>query len=150
MTTDVLASVLQIREPLPLTIRTMLEQMRWRSMRGAVVYVGGHDLRFRHPAAGHDEETRGTVNEWKSGAGVEFDVGVTFRVNGKPGERWTITVVYTASDNYSVWLWAQNGEGGPSLIERVDGVYCEELAHTVESVYDRAIETRNGGFIPLD
>jgi len=35
------------------------------------------------------------------------------------------------------------------VLARVEDVYCDCLQSVIESVYDRAIEEHNSGFIPL-
>ncbi|MCA1997017.1 MAG: hypothetical protein LDL56_07300 [Armatimonadetes bacterium] len=79
-------------------------------------------------------------------------MGLQFRVNGRRGWVWTMTVAYEPDDTYTVWLTAGRRVDGILQLNELScerDVYCDELQGTVEAVYDAAIQTHNGGFIKL-
>ena len=132
---------------LPQTIAVMLQQLRFdRYLSSATTLVGAPlaQIGYRHPAEGRECETRGNRSEFVGGR-VHFTVGLEFPVNGKPGEDWRMCVAYEGDDTYSVWIWGNEGE-----IDHAAGVYNSDLHRVVVDLYDEAIRTRNGGFIPLD
>ena len=133
---------------LPRTIATLLHQLRfWRLLQAATTLVGAprNEITYRHPAHGHQEETRGSRSAFNSGTGsVDYTVGIEFPVNGKIGEDWRMAIAYEGDDTYHAWLW---GEAG--VIEHSSDLYAENLVEAVVELYDGAIRERNQGFIPL-
>jgi hypothetical protein len=142
----------------PETIETMIQQLGGRNINSATCYVGAHNISWKC-----DERFGEYRSSFKSHVRddglINWDVGLFFRVNGKKGAGWFMVVSYEPDDTYSVWLVRQR-----SLSERMesrqldklgevlahrDDVYGDELKHTVEEMYDRAILEHNDGWIPL-
>lgn len=138
----------------PYTIRTIIEQMGGRGLRGALVYCGAHQLTYKCPRV--EMEARPGSRSCVTPEGLlDYEVGLTFRVNGKHRQHWTMLVAYEPDDTYSVYLWRKAtpseqraGIYGVAL-DRRDDVYNDNLQEVVERVYDSAIKKHNNGFIPL-
>ncbi len=126
----------------PYTIRTMLAQLG-TGLYGGICYCGGNYFVYKHPDYNQDRECRPDTPSRFADDRVNFDIGVSFDVNGKPGEDWKMAVTYEQDDTYSVWLWSKNG-----LLDSRDCVYWDALQSAVEQMYDKAIKKHNGGFIP--
>jgi hypothetical protein len=123
----------------PYSIQAIMEQLR-HGMVGALEYVGGHELFFNHPPNGRDHECRSSFRSHVGENGMlKYEVGLSFRVNGRPGENWRMTVAYEPNDTYTVWL-VRNHTGRQlpmfEVLARMDQVNSEDLHHAVESVYD--------------
>jgi hypothetical protein len=58
-------------------------------------------------------------------------------------------VTLEPSDTYDVRLVNLTAPIEDQVIEHRQDVYCDDLQHAVERVYDKAIESRNEGFIPI-
>src|ERR1044072_5680694 len=137
----------------PYTIRTIIEQMGGLGLSGAPVYCGAHQFAYKCRAV--EMECRSAFRSRETDHGLlDYDVGLTFRVNGKRGQNWTMLVAYEPNDTYSVWLWRKGapseqaaGKYGVVLATR-DDVYCDTLKETVERMYDEAIRKHCRGFIP--
>lgn len=127
-----------------------MEQLR-HGMVGALDYVGGHELFFNHPTNGRDHECRSSFRSriCENGS-LEYEVGLSFRVNGKPGENWRMTVAYEPDDTYTVWLLRDALRRQLSVshvLASMDQVSSEDLQHAVESLYDKAIKATEGDFV---
>lgn len=138
-------------ERLPDTINAIIQQMGGRGITGAFVYVGAG--RIVHKCPRQEGECRSGYRSRVTPEGlIDYDVGIQFTVNGKPGELWKMVVAYEPDDSYSVWLWTNKssvpGKMG-EVIEHREDIYCDNLKQCVEAMYDRAIQARNQGFIPL-
>lgn len=138
----------------PYTIRTIIEQMGGRGLRGALVYCGAHQLTYKCPPV--EREARPGRSSTVTPEGLlDYEVGLTFRVNGKQRQHWTMLVAYEPDDTYSVYLWRKATPGEQkrgiygAVLDRCDDVYWEDLKDVVEGMYDSAIKEHNGGFIPL-
>lgn len=139
---------------LPYTIRTIIAQCGGMGLRGAFTYVGAHQFTFKCPQ--REGECRSSYRSKVTDEGlVDYDVGLTFRVNGRPTQGWRTMIVYEPDDTYSVWLWRRTkptelkaGKGGV-VIDNCGDVYFDSLKEVVERMYDRAIKEHNDGFIPL-
>lgn len=131
-----------------------MEQLR-HGMVGALNYVGGRELFFNHPPDGRDHECR---SSFRSHVGVNgrlnYEVGLSFRVNGKPGEHWQMTIAYEPDDTYTIWLLCNAGRRQlrAGLVSEVlasrDQVNGEDLQHAVESIYDEAVKAPRG-LVPM-
>jgi hypothetical protein len=140
---------------LPYTIRTIIEQMGGSGLRGAMVYVGASTRTYKCPRVEGECRPDYPSRRTENGEGlIDYQVGLSFKVNGKRGQGWTMIVAYEADDTYTVWLWKRirrpryTGQVGEVLAEH-RGVYCDQLKSTVEQTYDEAIRQHCGGFIPL-
>lgn len=127
----------------PYSIQHIMEQLR-HGMVGALDYVGGHELFFTHPPDGRDHECRSSSHSHidKNGS-PKYEVGLSFRVNGKAGEHWRMTIAYEPDDTYTVWL-VRNLERRQSTLSEVlasmEQVSSDDLQHVVESIYDEAVK----------
>lgn len=146
-------------QPIPYTIGVILDQLGGRGITGALVYCGASTPGYKCPP-GDGECRSGYRSKVTPNGSVDYDVGLSFRVNGKRGENWTIIVAYEPDDTYSVYLWRrvryttaqllrdpENTRIGEVIAEHHD-VYCDELKRIVEQTYDNSIKTFNQGFIP--
>jgi len=138
---------------LPDTIRTIIAQAGGHSLRGAFVYIGAYDYSYRC-AELHGEYRSGRPSRLVIDHGrgyVDYEVGLQCQVNGKRGRAWTLIITYEPDDTYTVWLIEGRGERSAEsmVLARVEDVYCDTLQSVIESVYDRAIQEHNDGFIPL-
>jgi hypothetical protein len=140
-------------DSLPETIRTIIAQAGGLGTRGAFAWVGAS--RFKYLCARPDGEYR---SSWPSrfaiadGLGtVEFDVGLAFAVNGRPGRDWGMVIAYEPDDLYTVWLAERHAGRLPdtAMLGCRRDVDCESLQWTVEDIYDRGIIEHNEGIIPL-
>jgi hypothetical protein len=121
-------------------------------MVGALDYVGGHELLFTHPSNGRDHECRSSFHSHVGENGnPKYEVGLSFRVNGKPGEKWRITIAYEPDDTYTVWLVRDLVVRSfiSEVLASMDQVNSDDLQHAVESIYDEAIKTSERDMIPL-
>ena len=82
---------------------------------------------------------------------VDFEVGLRFKVNGKPGNNWVMIIAYEPDDTYSVWLIEGHAgrKPGSMVLACHRDVYCDMLRQVIEQTYDQAIRDHNQGFIPL-
>jgi hypothetical protein len=137
----------------PQTISTILAQLG-RGLHGALVYVGAEGVVHRCHAREGECRSRFRSNVGAEGV-VNFDVGIKFRVNGKPSERWSMVIAYEGNDTYTVYLWrcataAEKAAGlEGAVIESSNDVYAQNLKGVVERMYDDGLKARNGGFMPL-
>jgi hypothetical protein len=135
----------------PYSIQNIMEQLR-HGMVGALDYVGGHELFFNHPPNGRDHECRSSFRSHVGeNGGLKYEVGLNFRVNGKPGESWRMTVAYEPDDTYSVWLMRDSVRrqlSMPEVLANVDQVNSDDLQQAVESIYDEAIKASERDFVP--
>ncbi|MGH7941378.1 MAG: hypothetical protein ACREFR_09935 [Limisphaerales bacterium] len=133
----------------PYSIQTIMEQLKHGTV-GALDYVGGRELFFNHPADGRDHECRSSFHSQMNESGrVEYEVGLSFRVNGMPGENWRMTVAYEPDDTYTVWLlrdFAPRQRSLAQVLGSLDQVRGEGLQQAIESIYDDAIKTSE--FLP--
>ena len=140
---------------IPYTIETIREQLG-RGLRGAPVYVGTRSMSYSHPDRDRDGECHPHRPSSVDIRGmIDVEVGLTLKVNGTPDRDWTIIVSYEADDTYTVYLWqacigsdAEAGKFGEVIAKR-EMVFCMDLQRVVEEMYNDAIRTHNGGFIPL-
>ena len=138
---------------IPDTIQTIIAQCGGRGLAGAFAYIGAHDLRYRCPEP--DGEYRGGAPSKltvENGQGfVEYEVGLSCRVNGKPGHRWMLIITYEPDDTYAVWLVeGHRGRQPDTMVLACErDVYCDTLQNVIEVAYDQAIRNHNSGFIPL-
>jgi hypothetical protein len=141
----------------PYTIATMMNQMG-KGIRGAFAYIGASQVTFRYPlGAPRDCEYRSCFrsHEEPTIGGINYDVGLSFAVNGRRGQNWRMLVVYEPDDTYSVWLGrrakpTEKREGKHFVVlDHREDVYCDVLQETVEHMYDKAIKKHNGGWINL-
>ncbi|HOW68823.1 MAG TPA: hypothetical protein P5186_29385 [Candidatus Paceibacterota bacterium] len=138
---------------LPDTIRTIIAQAWGHSLRSAFIYVGTYDYSYRC-AELHGEYRSGRPSRLvtgQAGGYVDYEVGLQCQVNGKRGKAWTLIIAYEPDDTYTVWLIEGHRERSAEsmVLARVEDVYCDTLQSVIESVYDRAIQEHNDGFIPL-
>jgi hypothetical protein len=128
----------------PYSIQNIMEQLR-HGMVGALDYVGGHELFFNHPPNGRDHECRSAFRSHVSeNGGPRYEVGLSFRVNGKPGENWRMTIAYEPDDTYTVWLMRDTARRHLltcEVLASMDQVNSDDLQHAVESIYDEAVKT---------
>lgn len=129
-----------------------MEQLR-HGLVGALNYVGGHELFFNHPPDGRDHECRSSFRSHVGENGrLNYEVGLSFRVKGKPGEHWQMTIAYEPDDSYTIWLLRNAGRRQlrAGLMTEVlgsrDQVNGEDLQHAVEFIYDEAVK---GGLVPM-
>lgn len=127
----------------PYSIQNILEQLR-HGMVGALDYVGGHELFFNHPPNGRDHQCRSSFHSHLGENGrLKYEVGLSFRVNGKPGQNWRMTIAYEPDDTYTVWLIrdaARQQSVSSQVLVAEDQVNSDDLQHAVESIYDEAIK----------
>ena len=138
---------------LPETIRTIIEQARGLGLHGAFVYIGASKLTYRCPQpVGEYRSGRPSRLSTEDGCSfVDFEVGLSCRVNGKRSRAWTLIVTYEPDDTYAVWLvegHAQRRAESMVLACHRD-VYCDTMKTTIECAYDEAISEHNCGFIPV-
>lgn len=126
-----------------------MEQLRHGTV-GALDYVGGRELFFNHPPDGRDHECRSSFrSEIAENGRLKYEVGLSFRVNGMPGENWRITIAYEPDDTYTVWLlcdFAPRQQSLPQVLASVDQVRGDGLQQAIESIYDDAMKTSE--FLP--
>ena len=138
----------------PETIRTIIEQAGGLGLRVAFAYIGAQQYRYR--CVQQEGEYRSAYPSRLTSEGgaprVDFDVGLHFLVNGKPGRRWSMVIAYEPDDLYSVWLVEGHaGRKAESMVLAcVREVYCDTLQSVIEGTYDLAISEHNQGFIPTD
>jgi hypothetical protein len=141
----------------PYTIAVMMDQLG-RRLNGAFAYIGAHQITYRYPlGAPRDREYRSGFKSHEEPmiGGINYDVGLSFAVNGRRGQGWRMLVVYEPDDTYSVWLCrrakpTEKREGKHIVVmDHHADVYGDELKHAVESMYDKAIKEHNGGWINL-
>ena len=116
---------------------------------GALAYVGGHELFFNHPAGGRDVERRSSFRSHLDDDGrLIYEVGLSFRVNGKPGEDWRMAVAYEPDDTYTILLFRASAPRSPGncnradeVLLRIENVQDDDLQHAVETLYDDALKT---------
>jgi len=140
-------------DKVPETVQAIIAQAGGLGMRGAFVYVGAQHLTFKcaEPEGEYrSSRTSRLVSERGLGS-VDFEVGVTFRVNGKPGRAWMMIIAYEPNDTYSVWLVEghKRREASAMVLACHRDVYCDTLQSVIEATYDDAIREHNQGFIPL-
>ena len=140
-------------QSLPDTIQVIIATAGGLGLRGAFVYVGASHFRYRCDEAEgeHRSDFESRFATTHGAPDVEFDVGLQFRVNGKPRKVWTMLIAYEPNDTYTVWLYETHaGRTADSMVLACHReVYNDMLKDVIEQAYDRAIETQNGGFIPL-
>ena len=138
---------------IPETIQSIIAQMGGRGLTGALVYIGTSQLGYKCPDPEGECRSGYRSKETETGA-IDYDVGLAFKVNGKPTQNWTMVVAYEPDDTYSVWLWrrakpteAKAGKAGV-VLDHLSDVYCDMLKMVVERMYDKAIKEHNDSFIP--
>lgn len=135
----------------PYSIQHIMEQLR-HGMVGALDYVGGHELFFTHPPNGRDHECRSSFHSHVGENGSpKYEVGLSFRVNGKPGENWRMSIAYEPDDTYTVWLVRDIERRKLTMSEVLacmEQVNSDDLQHAVESIYDEAMRTPEQNFVP--
>ena len=140
-------------QSLPDTIQVIIATAGGLGLRGAFVYVGASHFRYRCDEAEgeHRSDFESRLVTTHGAPDVEFDVGLQFRVNGKPRKMWTMLIAYEPNDTYTVWLYeAHAGRTADSMVLACHReVYNDMLKDVIEQTYDLAIQTQNGGFIPL-
>lgn len=134
----------------PYSIQNIMEQLR-HGMVGALNYVGGHELFFNHPPNGRDHECRSSFRSHVADNGrLSYEVGLSFRVNGKPGENWQMTIAYEPDDTYTVWLLRDANRRKlraglmSEVLASVEQITGDDLQHAVESIYDEAVKAPRG------
>ena len=135
----------------PYSIQNIMEQLR-HGMVGALDYVGGHELFFNHPPNGRDHQCRSSFHSHIAENGrLKYEVGLTFRVKGKAGENWRMTIAYEPDDTYTVWLM-RDIVGRPLSMSQVlateDEVNSDDLQDVVESIYDDAVRKFERNVVP--
>jgi len=141
----------------PYTISTIIQQAGGMGLQGAFCYIGASNLTYKHPSYYREHECRPSAESSVSPehGGIEHEVGIMFKVNGKRGQGWHMAVCYEPDDTYTVYLLKlasrkERTEGRiANLLDWRRDVYCDGLQHTIESMYDRAIKNHNGGFINI-
>src|SRR5262245_4278417 len=140
----------------PYTIRTIIDQLGGLGLRGAFAYVGvrKHSITYTCPPS--ETEHRASYRSRATPEGLlDYEVGLTFPVNGGRRQNWTMLVAYEPNDTYTAWRWrsAKASEKARGIavvvLDQREDVYCDELQSTVESMYDEAIRKHSQGFIPL-
>ena len=138
---------------IPETIRTIIAQAGGLGLRGAFTYIGASRLRYRcvQPTGEYRSAYTSRLTSENGPPRVDFDVGLQFLVNGKPGRKWSVVIAYEPDDLYTVWLVeGHTGRKADSMVLAcVRGVYCDMLQSVIEETYDRAIKEHNQGFINL-
>lgn len=138
---------------LPETIQTIIEQAGGFGLAGAFAYVGAQRFVYRCPCptgeCRPDHPSKLTTGDPKPF--VQFEVGITCRVNGKRGRNWTLIIAYEPNDTYTVWLVEghERRTADTMVLACKRDVYCDTLRSTIECAYDTAIQDHNRGFIPL-
>ena len=137
----------------PETIRTIIGQAGGMGLQGPFTYIGAHDFGYKC-AEPEGEYRSGYMSKLVSKGGlgnVDFEVGLRFKVNGKPGKNWVMIIAYEPDDTYSVWLIEGHPERKPGsmVLACHRDVYCDMLRQVIEQTYDQAIRDHNQGFIPL-
>ena len=140
-------------EFLPGTVQAIIAQAGGLGLPGAFVYVGAHAFSYRclEPVGEYRSSYQSRLTS-EGGLGfVEYEVGLQCLVNGKRGHRWTLIVAYEPNDTYTVWLVEAHRQRKPAemVLACHREVYCDTLKGVIESTYNDAIRTHNGGFIPL-
>jgi hypothetical protein len=137
----------------PYSIQNIMEQLR-HGMVGALDYVGGHELFFKHPPDGRDHECRSSFRSHLGENGsLKYEVGLSFRVKGKQGENWRMTIAYEPDDSYTVWLVRDLDHRQSTLSEilaSTEQVNSDDLQHVVESIYNEAVKSPEKDFAPED
>lgn len=140
-------------DKVPDTVQAIVAQAGGMGLKGALVYVGVRDLTYRCAEPdGEYRSSRPSRLVSKRGLGcVDFEVGVKFRVNGKPGRNWIMVIAYEPNDTYTVWLVEGHAKRQPGsmVLACHRDVYCDTLKSVIEDTYDEAIRVHNQGFIPL-
>ena len=140
-------------QSLPDTIQVIFATAGGLGLRGAFVYVGAYQFRYRcaEPSGEYRSGFESHLITKNEMADVDFDVGLQFRVNGKPRKVWTLLIAYEPNDTYTVWLYeAHAGRTTDSMVLACHReVYNDMLKEVIEQTYDQAIQTHNAGFIPL-
>ena len=138
---------------IPETIRTIIDQAGGLGLRGALTYVGASEFCYRcaQPEGEYRSAYASRLTSEDGPPRVDFDVGLRFLVNGKPGRKWTVVIAYEPDDTYSLWLVEGHAgrQADSTVLACVRDVYCDTLQSVIEEAYDRAIAEHNGGFIPL-
>lgn len=133
-------------------IQAMIDQMGGRGLRGAFVYCGASQIGYKAECAGTPDASTFTEDGF-----VKYQVGLTFKVNGKRSQTWKMIVSYEPSDTYTVRLikvhgtgtFVETGVASVLLAEAAECVYADELQRVVEELYDSAIRRFNDGFINI-
>ncbi|HXC36485.1 MAG TPA: hypothetical protein VNV43_11465 [Candidatus Acidoferrales bacterium] len=137
----------------PYSIQNIMEQLR-HGMVGALDYVGGHELFFKHPPGGRGHECRSSFRSHLGENGsLKYEVGLSFRVNGKAGEIWRMTIAYEPDDTYTVWLVRDLVCRQATLSEvlaSMEQVNSDDLQHAVESIFDKAVKTPERNLVPRE
>ena len=137
---------------IPETIRTIVEQAGGFGLQGAFTYTGAEAFTYRCAQMEGEYRSGRPSCLMADDRRIDFEVGLSCRVNGKSGRDWRMIIAYEPDDTYAVWLV----EGHPKrtvdtmVLACHRDVYCDTLKTTVERTYDEAIRQHNGGFIPLD
>ena len=138
---------------LPETIRTIIEQAGGFGLNGAFAYIGANRFVYRCSCptgeCRPDHPSKLTTDE--GSAFVDFEVGLSCRVNGRRGRGWTLIIAYEPDDTYTVWLVEGHDKrtADTMVLACERDVYCDTLRITIECAYDKAIQEHNGGFISL-
>ena len=137
---------------IPETIRTIIDQAGGLGLRGAFTYVGARQFRYRcaQPDGEHRSAYTSRLASEDGPPRVDFNVGLQFLVNGRPGRKWTAVIAYEPDDVYSLWLveWHPGRKADSMILACVRDVYCDTLQSVIEDTYDHAIAEHNEGFIP--
>lgn len=141
---------------IPFTIQQIIEQAGGFGLSGALVYCGTRKWSFKHPATNLDtscypEKQSRLSSEGRPLPEVDYTVGLSAHVNGKRGKDWTLIVAYEPDDTYTVWLVEGHSRrtADSTVISHRRDVHAEDLQGVIEYLYDGAIKTANGGFIPI-
>jgi hypothetical protein len=137
----------QERKETPYVIATMIDQIG-KGLRGGLIYVGAAKLVYNcapHCRDGSYPNATSSINEQGQ---LLHDCWLMFWVNGKKNETWRMIICYEPNDTYTVRLVKRGTRGRRmDVIEECRDVYCDQLQHFVERMYDDAIKGRNGGWI---
>lgn len=138
-------------KPVPETIRTIIDQTGGFGIHGAFAYIGAEASTYRCARLTGEYRSSRPSRLSTEDRQVDFEVGLSAKVNGKPGRAWTLVIAYEPDDTYAVWLVEGHAKRTPETMVLAchRDVYCDTLKSVIECAYDEAIREHNGGFIPL-
>jgi len=111
-------------------LQETINQLGGKGFNGALVYTGVSEIAIVDKS-----------NEQNDGC-------IGFKVNGKKGYKWIITIALDWNDTYTVTLIQLRGKD-KQYLDVKNNVYCDELQDVFETMYDNAIKKHCGGFIHI-
>ena len=110
--------------------QTTIQQLGGQGLSGALVYTGTKQMISFAPTDKHDGEM------W-------------CQVNGRRGFHTYIVVRLEYNDTYTLELVSKRGKQKTAVYSLQNDVYCDELQHYFEQMYDIHMQQHNKGFIPV-